>query len=26
VPVSEVERIENRHFEQISEAGVNNVN
>jgi len=26
VPVSEVERIENRHFEQISESGVNNVN
>ena len=26
VPVSEVERIENRHFEQISEAGLNNVN
>ncbi|TCV94398.1 cytochrome o ubiquinol oxidase subunit I [Biostraticola tofi] len=26
VPVSEVEKIENRHFEQISEAGLNNVN
>lgn len=26
VPVAEVERIENRHFEQISEAGLNNVN
>ncbi|TKI06286.1 cytochrome o ubiquinol oxidase subunit I [Martelella alba] len=26
VPVEEVERIENRHFEQISEAGLNNVN
>ncbi|WP_213993340.1 cytochrome o ubiquinol oxidase subunit I [Sodalis sp. dw_96] len=26
VPAAEVERIENRHFEQISEAGVNNVN
>ncbi|NDL65000.1 cytochrome o ubiquinol oxidase subunit I [Acerihabitans arboris] len=26
VPVSEVERIENRHFEEISEAGLNNVN
>lgn len=26
VPVEEVERIENRHFDQISEAGVKNVN
>ncbi|QWA12441.1 cytochrome o ubiquinol oxidase subunit I [Sodalis ligni] len=26
VPAAEVERIENRHFDQISEAGVNNVN
>jgi len=26
VPAAEVERIENQHFEQISEAGVNNVN
>ncbi|MEA9390796.1 cytochrome o ubiquinol oxidase subunit I [Acerihabitans sp. TG2] len=26
VPVAEVERIENQHFEQISEAGLNNVN
>jgi len=26
VPVSEVERIENQHFEQISEAGLNHVN
>ncbi|MGL9722712.1 cytochrome o ubiquinol oxidase subunit I [Sodalis sp. (in: enterobacteria)] len=26
VPVDEVERIENRHFDQISEAGVKNVN
>lgn len=26
VPVAEIERIENRHFEEISEAGLNNVN
>ncbi len=26
VPVAEVERIENRHFKEISEAGLNNVN